>query len=156
MTGKVPSVGDQAPAFTLKDQNEHNVSLGGLKGRKVLLSFHPLAWTSVCEVQMRSLEIKRPVFERLNTVAFGLSVDSVYSKRAWAEYMELEETGLLCDFWPHGAVAQDYGVFLDGKGVSKRCNFLLDEMGKVILFKEYEILQIPDIEAVIEFLEGQT
>ena len=72
--------GEQAPDFTLKDQNGKDFKLAELKGKKVLLSFHPLAWTGVCATQMQSLETNRDKFKELNTIAIGLSIDSSPSK----------------------------------------------------------------------------
>ena len=76
--------GDIAPDFILRDQSGKEFKLSDLKGKKVLLSFHPLAWTRVCSQQMQSLEENKNVFESLNTVAVGLSVDTAPSKKAWA------------------------------------------------------------------------
>ncbi|HPA13930.1 MAG TPA: peroxiredoxin [Desulfobacterales bacterium] len=144
--------GDIAPLFTLVNQNEKEVSLASLKGKNVLLSFHPLAWTSVCEIQMRTLELKKPVFDKLNTVALGISVDSVYCKKAWAEHMGLKQTDIVADFWPHGEAAKKYGVFIEEKGFSARANILIDSEGKIEFIKVYEILEIPDIEAIIKMI----
>ncbi len=119
----------------------------------MLLSFHPLAWTPVCEIQMKTLELKKGVFEKLNTIALGLSVDSMYSKREWATYLEIENTHLLADFWPHGDVAKKYGQFIEKAGVSGRANILIDEKGKVMWMRVYEIPQVPDIEEVIKVIQ---
>ena len=102
--------GDAAKNFSLKDQRDKTVDLFELAGKRVLLSFHPLAWTEYCAAQMTSLEDKRERFERMNTVAVGISVDSLPSKRAWADTLGITTTPLLCDFWPHGAVARKYGI----------------------------------------------
>lgn len=75
---------DKAKDFILRDQTDKEIHLSDLRGKKVLLSFHPQAWTSVCALQMKSLEENRERFEKLNTVALGLSVDTVPSKKAWA------------------------------------------------------------------------
>jgi len=99
-------IGTQVEDFEVKDQNEESFKLSTFRGKKVLLSFHPLAWTSVCEKQMKSLEANQDVFESLNTVAVGVSVDSVPCKKAWAEHIDVKRTRLLCDFWPHGHVAE--------------------------------------------------
>ena len=66
--------GDAAPDFTLKNQYGQDISLSSFKGKKVLLSFHPLAWTPVCEIQMRALETKHADLEKLNTVALGIKI----------------------------------------------------------------------------------
>jgi peroxiredoxin len=146
--------GDPAPDFTLKNQYDQPVSLQGLRGKNVLLAFHPLAWTGVCEIQMRGLELKQKVFDELSTVALGISVDSVPCKKAWADSMRLEGTQLLADFWPHGEVAKKYDLFIEKAGISGRANVLVDAEGKIAKAWVYEILQIPDIEAVIAFIKG--
>ena len=142
-------VGTIVPNFTLEDNKGNMVSLKDYRGRKVLLSWHPLAWTSVCTDQMRSLEANREKLTALNTVALGLSVDPAASKTAWAHVLSIRETPLLSDFWPHGKVAQDYELFLEDKGISGRANILIDEEGRVAWVKEYPISQLPDIEEVL-------
>ena len=97
--------GDRARSFSLPDQNEKEFELSKFKGKKVLLSFHPLAWTSVCSEQMKSLEKNIEAFASLKTVAAGVSIDTVASKKAWAASLHIEKTRLLSDFWPHGKVA---------------------------------------------------
>ena len=99
-------IGSKAPDFILKDQNGKTVRLSSLKGKKVLLSFRPLAWTAVCHDQMRALEENHLRFDELNTIAFGVGVDSVPSNKAWAKSMEIKNTRLLSDFWPHGEVSK--------------------------------------------------
>src|SRR5574341_283185 len=119
-------VKEKARDFKLKDQNGKEIHLSDLKGKKVLLSFHPLAWTSVCAEQMKSLEENHGRFEGLNTVALGISVDTVPSKKAWAESLGIRNTSLLSDFWPHGEIAKLYGIFREKEGFSERSNIILD------------------------------
>lgn len=146
--------GDLAPDFCLVDQFGGNVKLSEFKGKNVLLSFHPLAFTGVCKIQMESLELKKKVFDELNTVALGLSVDSQYAKKAWAESIGIKETKLLADFWPHGEVAKMYEQFIEKAGVSGRANILIDECRKIKWIRRYEIPEIPDIEEVIKIIRG--
>ena len=146
-------VGDKVPDFTLMDHNRNEVKLSGLRGKRVLLSFHPLAWTKVCAEQMKSLEANAEVFAELNTVALGVSVDTVPSKNAWAKELGVEVTRLLSDFWPHGALAESYGIFREKAGTSERANILVDEEGTVIFVKVYEISQLPDVNEIIVFLK---
>jgi peroxiredoxin len=148
-------IGDKAPDFTLKNQGGQEVSLSSLKGKKVLLSFHPLAWTGVCAVQMKSLDIKNEELSKLNTVALGLSVDTVPSKKEWADFLELEHTDILADFWPHGGVAQKYDLFIEKLGFSGRANILIDEKGIIEWYRIYEMSEIPDLEEVIRHLKVQ-
>jgi peroxiredoxin len=137
----------------LEDQNEHLFTLSEFKGKKVLLSFHPLAWTSVCAQQMKSLETSKAAFDSLNTVAVGVSVDTVPSKKAWAENLGIKSTRLLSDFWPHGKVAELYGIFRAKDGFSERANIIIDENQKIILFKIYKLGELPGIKEIIDALK---
>ncbi len=145
--------GDIAPDFTLKDHHNREFKLSACSGRRVLLSFHPLAWTPVCGRQMKELESRKADFEALNTIAVGISVDSFPSKHAWARELGLKETRLLCDFWPHGAVAHALGVFREEDGFSDRANILVDETGRIAFIKEYEISQLPDLGEIFAVLK---
>ncbi len=150
---KKVKVGDNALDFSLNDQNEEEFTLSAFKGKKVLLSFHPLAWTPVCSEQMKSLEKNKDVFDSLNTVAVGVSIDTVPSKKAWAISLGIKNTRLLSDFWPHGRVAETYGIFRIKDGFSERANVIVDEKQKVVFFKIYELGQLPDIQEVIDALK---
>ncbi len=145
--------GIKATDFSLKDQNGKTVKLSSLKGKKVLLSFRPLAWTSVCHDQMRLLEENHLHFERLNTVALGIGVDSVPSNKAWAQSMDIQNTRLLSDFWPHGEAAMAYGIFRDKDGFSDRANILIDEEQKVMFARVYPTSQLPDFEEILKLLK---
>jgi peroxiredoxin len=146
------ALGDKVGDFTLKDHQGKDFKLSEFAGRKVLLSFHPLAWTSVCADQMKSLEQNRNTFEKKNTIAVGLSVDSVPCKKAWAESLKIEHTRLLSDFWPHGGLASRLGIFREKDGISERANILVNEQGKVVFVKVYPIAQVPDIDEVLKEL----
>jgi peroxiredoxin len=148
------AIGKKAPDFTLKDQNNNSVKLSRFRGKKVLLSFRPLAWTAVCQDQMKSLEENHVTFDDMNTVALGIGVDSVPSNKAWAEAMHIKNTRLLSDFWPHGDVAKAYGIFRDKDGFSERANIVLDETQKVIFAKTYPISQLPEIEEILKLLRS--
>jgi peroxiredoxin len=151
---KRAKVGDEAKDFTLKDQNEKEFGLSEHRGKRVLLSFHPLAWTGVCAKQMQSLEANKEAFDSLNTVAVGLSVDTVPSKKAWADSLGIQNTSLLADFWPHGEVAKRFGIFREKNGISERANIIVDENGKIVFLKVYPISELPDINEIIEFLKN--
>lgn len=146
------AVGDMAPDFTLKDNRGETVTLSALRGKKVLLSWHPLAWTKVCAEQMKSLEANLGEFDKLNTVPLGLSVDAYPSKNAWAKELGVAAVRLPADFWPHGGVAASYGLFREAEGFSERANVLVDETGKVVWVKIYDIPQLPDIQEVLGVL----
>jgi len=148
MAAKSLSVGTKVKDFTLKDQNGQDFKLSAFKGKKVLLSFHPLAWTSICAKQMQALEKNLKGFEKAGTVAVGLSVDSVPCKTAWAKSLKIKKTQLLADFWPHGGVASSLGLFRK-EGFSERANILIDEKGKISWIKVYPIRELPNIREVL-------
>jgi len=146
-------VGDKAPDFTLKDQNGSPVTLSDYINKKnVVLVFHPLAFTSVCDVQMPGYNQERQSFNGLNAQVFAISVDSVPAHRAWAEKLGGIDYPMLADFWPHGDVAQKYGVFLDS-GVSARATFVIDTNGVIRMIEVHEMGKVPDRQKVIELLK---
>ncbi|MFZ5353701.1 MAG: redoxin domain-containing protein [Bacillota bacterium] len=148
----VIKAGDLAPDFSLKDNREQTVKLSDFRGKEVLLSWHPLAWTPVCTDQMRALEVNYETFQKLNTVPLGFSVDAVPCKKAWASAILINKVSLPSDFWPHGKTAADYGIFIESKGISERANIIIDENGIVRWVKVYPISQLPDINEVIQVL----
>ena len=143
-------VGDYAPDFLLKDNRGEEIRLTDYKGKKVMLSWNPLAWTSVCAEQMKALEANLAEFESNNTVPLGLSIDSYPCKNAWAKELGIATVKLLADFWPHGEIAQKYGLFRQQEGFSERANVLVGEDGKVLWVKIYPIPELPDIAEVLE------
>ena len=147
------NVGDRFEDFSLKSHTDAVVDTAQLPGRKILMSFHPLAWTEVCAKQMQSLETNFETFQSLHTIPLGFSVDSVPCKKAWAKSLGIEKIDMLADFWPHGAVAARLGLFIDKFGFSERANIILDEQRKAIFVKVYPIRELPDINEVLEFLK---
>jgi len=124
-------VGELAPAFALKDQNNQDISLTSFRGKKsVLLVFYPLAFTRVCAGELGALQDELPSFSNDQVQLLTVSVDSVFAHKVWAE-QEGFDFPLLADFWPHGGVAQAYGVFDDRKGLALRGTFLIDIEGVV-------------------------
>lgn len=147
-------VGDKSLDFALSDQDGKIFKLSESLGKRVLLSFHPLAWTSVCAKQMESLEENKSLFNSLNAIAVGISIDSVPCKKAWAESLGIRDTPILADFWPHGSVAQLYGIFREKEGFSQRANILVDDQGRIAFVKVYELKQLPDVNEIIDLLKG--
>jgi peroxiredoxin len=147
-------VGDKAPDFTLSDQTGAKVTLSSFRGKKhVVLVFHPLAFTSVCAVQMPGYSKERQSFDGLDTQVLGLSVDSSPAHRAWAEQLGGIEYPLLADFWPHGEVARAYGI-LRPEGYSERATFVVDKGGVVRHIEIHEMGTVPDRAKLIEILKG--
>ncbi|HZK30703.1 MAG TPA: redoxin domain-containing protein [Methanoregula sp.] len=147
--------GDPAKNFSLKDQNDTTFDLYENMENWTLLSFHPLAWTAFCAGQMQSLEDNREVLSALSTSAVGISVDAVPCKKAWAESLGITHTPLLCDFWPHGAVAHQYGLFREANGFSERANVIIDENQNIVFVKVYPVHTVPDIGEVISFIKTE-
>ncbi len=145
--------GDNFGNFTLKNHKDLVLNTADLAGKKILLSFHPLAWTPVCSQQMQSLENNYQVFLDLNTVPLGLSVDSVPCKKAWAESLGIVNLDLLADFWPHGGLASQLGIFIEQFGISERANIVLDEQRMATFVRVYPIKQLPDVLEIISFLK---
>ena len=148
-------IGEWAPDFSIPDQNGNEVRLSNFPRKRVILSFHPLAWTSICAGQMKALEANRHAFDALDAVALGISVDSVPCKRAWAGSIGVEKTRLLADFWPHGGVAQMYGVFDGTKGYARRANIVIDESRQIIFVREYRATSVPDMRDVLDLLRAR-
>lgn len=144
--------GEKAPDFSLYDHNEKIFKLNDFKGKRILLSFHPLAWTGICSKQMKSLEENFKTFEELNTIAVGINIDTIPSKKAWADSLNIKNTRLLSDFWPHGKVAQIFNLFREKDGFSERANIILNEDQIVEFVRVYEIGELPNIKEIITFL----
>jgi peroxiredoxin len=152
MQKKCFKAGEKAPDFSLFDHNEKEFKLSDFKGKRVLLSFHPLAWTGICSEQMKSLEKNSNDFEELNTIAVGINVDSIPSKKAWADSLSLKNTRLLSDFWPHGKVSELYRLFREKQGFSERANAIINEDQEIEFIRIYEIGSLPDINEILTFL----
>jgi peroxiredoxin (alkyl hydroperoxide reductase subunit C) len=128
-------VGAEAPDFVLKDQNNQEVRLSDFRGRKnVLVVFYPLAFTGTCQGELCQMRDNIGDFQSDDLQVLTVSVDSPYSHKVWAE-REGYDFPLLADFWPHGAVAQAYGVFNEERGFANRGTFLVDKAG-VVRFAE--------------------
>jgi mycoredoxin-dependent peroxiredoxin len=148
------SVGAAAPEFTLKDQNQKDVSLASFRGKKrVVLVFYPLDWSPVCTNEHACLVNDMKRFDQLDAQVLGVSVDSVWSHKAYAEKMGITYP-LLADFQPRGAVAEKYGVFLADKGITGRAISIIDRDGNLAWHKNYDIPVVPPVDEVAKALEG--
>lgn len=138
----------------LTTHEDKQIKLSEVDGNYILLSFHPLAWTGTCASQMKSLERNYKAFRELDTVTFGISVDPVPTKKAWAEELGLENTRLVSDFWPHGDLAQKFNIFRKQDGISERANIILNKQGDILYKKIYDIGELPDMEEIISEIKG--
>lgn len=131
----IVSVGSSAPDFTLKDQNNEEVVLSSFRGSKaVLVIFYPLAFTGICTGELCRVRDELPTFQNDDVQVVTISVDSAYAHKIFSE-REGYEFPLLSDFWPHGGVAQTYGVFNEKAGIANRGTFLVDKEG-IVRFAE--------------------
>ena len=144
-------VGDVAPDFTLKDQDQNEVSLSSLKGKKnVVLAFYPLDWSPVCEGENKCLTDDFPSFSDVNAELFGISTDSFFSHKAWAEALDLKHR-LLADM--HRTVCKAYGLYFDALNCAKRATVIVDKEGTVAYVKVQEIKTARDDKEILDALK---
>ena len=146
-----PTIGAPAPEFTLKDQNQKEVKLSDYRGKKVVIVFYPLDWSPVCTKEHACMVNDKKQFEDLDAQVLGLSVDSVWSHKAYADKMGIKYS-LLADFHPKGAMSEKYGVYLADKGITGRAIAIVNKQGKVAWFKNYDIPVVPDLKEVASAL----
>jgi len=124
-------VGQQAPDFTLPNQHGETITLSDFRGDKnVVLVFFPWAFTGVCTGELCVLRDRMLDFDNDETITLAVSCDTKFSLRVFAD-TEGYGFSLLSDHWPHGATAQDYGVFVDRVGAAQRGTFIIDKAGIV-------------------------
>lgn len=124
-------IGTIAPDFTLKNQFGEDITLSQFRGSKpVVLVFFPLAFTGICTGELCELRDNFAMFESDGVELLAVSVDSKATLRVFAE-QEGYQFSLLADFWPHGGVASDYGVFLEDRGNATRATFVIDAAGVI-------------------------
>lgn len=148
------SVGQTAPDFVLKDQHQKEVKLSDFAGKKnVVMVWYPLDWSPVCTNEHTCFVNDMKAFETLDAEVLGVSVDSVWSHKAFAEKMGIKYS-LLADFHPKGAVSEEYGVYLGEKGITGRAIAIVGKDGKVAWFKNYDIPVVPDLKEVAAALQN--
>ena len=131
----VPSPGDSAPDFILRDQNREEVALSSFRGRRnVLVVFYPFAFSAICTGELSAVRDDLATFQNDAVQVLAVSVDHPFVLRAWADAHGYRFP-LLSDFWPHGEVATRYGVFNTGAGFALRGTFLVDHTG-IVRFAE--------------------
>jgi peroxiredoxin (alkyl hydroperoxide reductase subunit C) len=127
----VPAIGATAPDFTLKDQYGQDVSLAGFRGDKaVVVVFFPFAFSGICTGELCEIRDDLGAFANDDVQVLAMSCDHMFTQRAYADAQGYFFP-VLSDFWPHGQVAQDYGVFVPDGGFATRGTFLIDRDGVV-------------------------
>ena len=147
------AVGQTAPDFMLQNQDKKEVRLSDFAGKKnVVLMFYPLDWSPTCTNEHICFVNDMKQFETLDAEVLGVSVDSVWSHKAFAEAKGIKYS-LLADFQPRGAAAEKYGVFLADKGITGRAIVIVNKAGKVAWVKNYDIPVVPDLKEVAAALQ---
>ena len=123
-------VGQQAPDFTLRNEEGEKVSLADYRGCKLMLVFYPADFSPVCGDQFSIYQEVKPQIDEAGVELVGISVDSAWAHRAFQEKLGID-TRLLSDFEPKGEVARAYGSYIDRVGTANRTLVLVDEDGKV-------------------------
>jgi peroxiredoxin len=146
-------VGDMAPDFTLPSVSGERVTLSRYRGKKhVVISFVPAAWTPVCSDQWPGYNIVKEMFDENDAVLLGITVDNIPTLYAWTKQMGKLWFPVLSDFWPHGAVAEKYGV-LRSSGEAERALFFIDKKGVIRDIQVSDINKRPDLANIAAALE---
>jgi mycoredoxin-dependent peroxiredoxin len=148
------AVGQPAPEFTLKDQNQKEIKLSDLVGkRNIVLIFYPLDFSPICTNEHACFVNEMKQFEKLDAQLLGLSVDSVWTHKAFAEKMGISYP-LLADFHPKGAVAEKFGMYVPERGVTGRAVAIINKSGIIAWFKNYDYPAAPEMSEVAQALAG--
>ncbi|MGD9046383.1 MAG: peroxiredoxin [Desulfobacterales bacterium] len=146
-------VGDLAPDFTLPSVSGEKITLSHYRGKKhVVISFVPAAWTPVCSDQWPGYNIVKQMFDENDAVLLGITVDNIPTLYAWTNQMGELWFPVLSDFWPHGAVAEKYGL-LRSSGVSERALIFIDKKGRIRDIQVADINVRPDLAQCVTTLE---
>ena len=146
-------IGDPAPDFSLPAVSGGRISLDQYRGKKnVVLSFVPAAWTPVCSDQWPGYNIVKDIFNKNDTILLGITVDNIPTLFAWTNQMGALWFPVLSDFWPHGAVADRYGV-LRSDGITERALFVIDKKGIIRYIGVGDINKRPRLETLVRELE---
>jgi peroxiredoxin len=147
------AIGQAAPDFVLQNQEKKEVKLSDFTGKKnVVLVWYPLDWSPTCTNEHACIVNEMRAFETLDAEVLGVSVDSVWSHKAYAEKMGIKYS-LLADFQPRGAMSEKYGVYLADKGITGRAIAIVNKQGNVAWFKNYDIPVVPDLKEVAAALQ---
>jgi peroxiredoxin (alkyl hydroperoxide reductase subunit C) len=146
-------IGEEAPDFSLKSVRGKEVKLSDFRGKNaVVISFVPAAWTPVCSDQWPGYNISHKLFSKYDAVLLGITVDNIPTLHAWTRQMGELWFEVLSDFWPHGAVASEYGV-LRNDGTTERALFYIDKNGIIVDIMISDINDRPALEGIAKSLE---
>jgi peroxiredoxin len=123
-------VGQEAPDFTLRDENGEEFTLSSLRGQSIVLVFYPLAFSSICTRELHDISSARDQYDAAGAEVVGISIDSPYALKAFKRDEGIKAR-LVSDFHPKGAVAREYGAYIEEAGIATRATFVIDKDGKV-------------------------
>ena len=144
--------GEKAPDFTLMGNDDREYKLSDFKGKNLVLAFYPADFSPVCSKEHTCFINDMKRFENLNTQVLGISVDNIWSHKAFAEKLQLRYP-LLSDFHPKGAVASKYGLYLSDQGITNRATVIVDKEGWVRYLQVYDIPQQRENSELLRVLE---
>jgi peroxiredoxin (alkyl hydroperoxide reductase subunit C) len=144
-------VGSEAPDFTLRNEEGEEVTLSSLRGGNVVLVFYPLAFSGICTKELHDITDIKDKFAGASAEVYGISVDSPFALKAFKRDEGLEPH-LLSDFHPKGAVAQQYGAYLDQVGIATRATYVIDKDGRIAWKQVNNPGEARDQQQVIEAL----
>ena len=148
------AVGQTAPDFALQNQDKKEVKLSDFAGKKnVVLVWYPLDWSPTCTNEHQCFVNDMRSFDQLDAEVLGVSVDSTWSHKAYADKMGIKYS-LLADFHPKGAMSEKYGMYMGDKGITGRSIIIIDKGGNVAWKKDYDIPVVPDVKEVAMALGG--
>ncbi len=125
-------IGDQAPDFALPNQNGESIRLSDYRGKKnVVLVFYPKSFTGICTGELCEIRDNISAFQNADVELLAISCDTHFTQKVFAE-REGYDFNVLSDFWPHGAVAQAYDVFLPEAGIATRATFVINKAGEIV------------------------
>ena len=142
------ALGQQAPSFTARNQHGEQITVSGLYGAPAVIIFYPWAFSSICRGELAALRDDHESFVTLGSRVLAVSCDAMYTLRAYAD-VEGIPFDLLSDHWPHGAIAQAYGVFDELAGCARRGTFVVDSVGVIRWQQVNQINEQRDLTAVL-------
>ena len=141
-------LGQPAPDFTARNQHGELLTVSGLRGVPAVIIFYPWAFSSICRDELAAVRDDHERFLALRARVLAVSCDAMYTLRAYAD-AEGIPFDLLCDHWPHGAIARAYGVFDEQSGCARRGTFVLDSAGLIRWQQVNQINEPRELAAVL-------
>jgi mycoredoxin-dependent peroxiredoxin len=144
-------VGQEAPDFTLRDENGEEVQLSSLRGRNVVLIFFPAAFSGICTKELHTATDLAEKYGAAGAEVFGVSVDSPYALKAFKRDEQLD-VHFLSDFHPKGQMATEYEAYIPEAGVATRATYVIDKDGKIAYKAVNHPGEMRDQDAIIDAL----